>query len=355
MIISRTPFRISFFGGGTDYPVWYKENEGSVISASINKYCYITCRYLPPFFGYKYRIVYSQREQVYKLSEIKHPSVRESIGFMGLEKGIEIHHDGDLPARTGLGSSSSFTVGLLNALYALKGKMVSKKQLALEAIHVEQERIKENVGSQDQTIAAFGGFNKITFNSHNIEVQPVTVDLEKMQYFQKHLMLFFTGFSRTASEIAEEQIKETSNKKKELSAMHEMVGTAMDILNTSKDNFDEFGKLLNESWQIKRSLTSKISTPIIDEIYESALRAGATGGKLLGAGGGGFVLFFVKPELQPQVRKALSKLLYVPFRFDTLGSQIIYYAPDHHSWWGMDNQVKIAEETINQESTIIEK
>ncbi len=353
MIISRTPFRISFFGGGTDYPIWYKENEGSVISASINKYCYITCRYLPPFFGYKYRIVYSQREHALELSEVKHPSVRESIRFMGLDKGIEVHHDGDLPARTGLGSSSSFTVGLLNALYALKGKMVSKKQLTLDAIHVEQERIKEHVGSQDQTIAAFGGFNKITFNSRNIEVQPVTVDLEKIEYFQRHLMLFFTGFSRTASEIAKEQIKETSNKKKELSAMHEMVQAAMDILNASKDNFDQFGKLLNESWQIKRSLTSKISTPVIDEIYESARGAGATGGKLLGAGGGGFVLLFVRPELQPTVRQALKKLLYVPFRFDTLGSQIIYYAPDHHTWWGMDDKVKAAEEIVNKESTIM--
>lgn len=353
MIISRTPFRISFFGGGTDYPVWYKEHEGAVISASINKYCYITCRYLPPFFGYKYRIVYSQREAVHELSQIKHPSVRECLRFMDLANGVEIHHDGDLPARTGLGSSSSFTVGLLNALYALKGKMVSKKQLALDAIHVEQERIKEHVGSQDQTIAAFGGFNKITFNSHNIEVQPVTVDFDKLQHFQKHLMLFFTGFSRTASEIAKEQIKETGNKKKELSAMHEMVAAAMDILNQSKDNFDEFGRLLNESWQIKRGLTSLISTPIIDEIYETAIRTGATGGKLLGAGGGGFILFFVKPELQAQVRKALSKLLYVPFRFDTLGSQIIYYAPDHHSWWGMDSQVEASEEIVDKESTIM--
>ncbi|MBU2250977.1 MAG: kinase [Candidatus Omnitrophica bacterium] len=354
MIISRTPFRISFFGGGTDYPVWYKENEGSVISASINKYCYVTCRYLPPFFGYKYRIVYSEREAVKKLSQIKHPSVRECLGFMNLDKGVEIHHDGDLPARTGLGSSSSFTVGLLNALYALKGNMITKKQLALEAIHIEQERIKEHVGSQDQTIAAFGGFNKITFNSHNIEVQPVTVDLEKMQHFQKHLMLFFTGFSRTASEIAEEQIRKTANKKKELSAMHEMVAAAMDILNQSKDSYDEFGKLLNENWMLKRSLTSKISTPVIDEIYESAIRAGASGGKLLGAGGGGFILFFVKPELQPQVRKALGELLYVPFKFDTLGSQIIYYAPDHQSWADVDKDV-LAAEKIASNSTIIKQ
>ena len=356
MIISRTPFRISFFGGGTDYPVWYNQNQGAVISASINKYCYVTCRYLPPFFGYKYRIVYSQREAVEELSEIKHPSVRECLGFMNLAKGVEIHHDGDLPARTGLGSSSAFTVGLLNALYALKGKMVTKKQLAIEAIHVEQERIKEHVGSQDQTIAAFGGFNKITFSrNQNIEVQPVTLNFDKLQYFQKHLMLFFTGFARTASEIAKEQIKETVNKAKELTAMHDMVYAAMDILNNNQDDFSAFGKLLDESWKIKRSLTSKISTPVIDQIYESALRAGATGGKILGAGGGGFILFFVKPELQPKVRMALKNLLYVPFRFDTLGSQIIYYAPDHQSWADVDSDVLAAEEIVNKESTIIEQ
>src|SRR3989338_2437351 len=256
MIISRTPFRISFFGGGTDYPVWYNQNQGAVISASINKYCYVTCRYLPPFFGYKYRIVYSEREAVKELSQIKHPSVRECLGFMNLGRGVEIHHDGDLPARTGLGSSSAFTVGLLNALYALKGRMVTKKQLAIEAIHVEQERIKEHVGSQDQTIAAFGGFNKITFDrNQNIEVQPITLDFDKSEYFQKHLMLFFTGFSRTASLIAQEQIKETANKAKELKTMYEMVSSAMDILNRDNNNFDDFGKLLNDAWKIKRSLT----------------------------------------------------------------------------------------------------
>jgi len=331
MIISRTPFRISFFGGGTDYPVWYNENEGAVISASINKYCYITCRYLPPFFDYKYRIVYSKREAVKNISEIQHPSVRECLSFMKLDREVEIHHDGDLPARTGLGSSSSFTVGLLNALNALKGKMITKRQLALDAIHVEQDRIKENVGSQDQTIVAFGGFNKIRFNkNHDIEVQPITLGAEKVQNFQKHLMLFFTGFSRTASEIAKEQINQTPNKKKELKTMHRMVDTAIDILNTNNDCFDEFGKLLDESWKLKRSLTNKISTSSIDDIYKTAIKAGALGGKLLGAGGGGFILFFVRPELQPKVKDALKKLLYVPFRFDVLGSQIIYYGPEYN-------------------------
>lgn len=332
MVISRTPFRISFFGGGTDYPVWYQENGGAVLTTTIDKYCYITCRYLPPFFEHKHRIVYSRHEHINSVDEINHPSVREALKFMNIEQGLEIHHDGDLPAKTGLGSSSAFTVGLLNALYALKGKMISKKQLALNAIHVEQERIKEHVGSQDQIITAFGGFNKIIFGrNHNIEVQPITLTSEKLHYFYQHLMLFFTGFSRIASEIAKEQIKETPNKKRELRIMQEMVDVAIEILNRNEDSFDEFGKLLDESWELKRSLTSKISNAFIDEIYETALRAGAGGGKLLGAGGGGFILFFVKPQLQTKVRRALNKLLYVPFHFDSLGSQIIYYAPNDFS------------------------
>jgi len=329
MIISRTPFRISFFGGGTDYPVWYNENGGSVISASINKYCYITCRYLPPFFGYKYRIVYSRRDEVHNIEDITHPSAKECLAFVDIDKGVEIHHDGDLPARTGLGSSSSFTVGLLNALQALKGKMITKRQLALDAICVEQERIKEHVGSQDQVIVSFGGFNKITFaRGHDIEVQPITLSAEKLDYFQSHLMLFFTGFSRTASEIAREQIEQTPSKKKELKEMQEMVDAALGVLNNNKESYEEFGKLLDETWRLKRSLTSKISNPAIDEIYDAARRAGATGGKLLGAGGGGFMLFFASPDMQPKIRQALEKLLYVPFKFDRQGSQIIYYGPE---------------------------
>lgn len=330
MIISKTPFRISFFGGGTDYPVWYNEHGGAVLATSINKYCYITCRHLPPFFEHKYRIVYSKMEQTQTISEIQHPSAKETLNFMDIEGGIEIHHDGDLPARTGLGSSSAFTVGLLNALYALKGKMITKRQLALDAIHIEQDIIKENVGSQDQTIAAFGGFNKIEFsNEQQIQVQPITLNSKKTQLLQDHLMLFFTGFSRTASEIASEQIKQTPNKKNELDKMLEMVDEAISILNGGDSDIMDFGRLLNESWMIKRSLTDKISTPQIDKIYEVALKAGARGGKLLGAGGGGFILFFVEPELQPKVKEKLKNLLYVPFTFENLGSQIIYYAPSN--------------------------
>jgi D-glycero-alpha-D-manno-heptose-7-phosphate kinase len=331
MIISRTPFRISFFGGGTDYPVWYNEHGGAVLATSINKYCYITLRYLPPFFEHRYRIVYSKTETVKDISEIQHPSVRETLNFMNIDRGVEIHHDADLPARTGLGSSSSFTVGLLNALYALKGKMVTKRQLALEAIHIEQDRIKENVGSQDQITAAFGGFNKIEFGgAEHMEVKPITLNAEKIQLFQEHLMLLFTGFSRTASEIAGEQIKKTPGKENELEKMSEMVDEAISVLNSNSSNSSDiadFGRLLHEAWMIKRSLTNKITTPLIDNIYETAIKAGALGGKLLGAGGGGFILFFVAPKDQPKVKEELKNLLYVPFKFENLGSQIIYYAP----------------------------
>ena len=329
MILSRTPFRISFFGGGTDYPVWYNKHRGAVLATSIDKYCYILVRYHPPFFDYKYRIVYSKTEQTQNISEIQHPSVRETLRFMNFDdRGVELHHDADLPARTGLGSSSTFTVGLLNALHALKGKMVTKRQLALEAIDIEQNRIKENVGSQDQTIAAFGGFNKIEFGSEQeIQIKPMTVNVEKIQHLQDHLMLFFTGFARTASEIASEQIKKTPDRKNELIRMYEMVDEAIGILNGSSSDITDFGRLMHETWMIKRGLTNKITTPQIDKIYEAALEAGALGGKLLGAGGGGFILFFVAPEDQPKVKEKLKDLLYVPFSFESLGSQIIYYAP----------------------------
>ena len=331
MIISRTPFRISFFGGGTDYPIWYRENGGAVVSTSINKYCYINCRYLPPFFPYNYRIRSTKSELTQTVDEILHPSVRECLKYMQITKGVEIQHNADLPAMSGLGSSSTFTVGLLNALYALKGKITTKRQLALNAIHIEQERIRENVGSQDQTIAAFGGFNKIEFGGfQEISVQPITLDAEKLNQLQKHLMLFFTGFPRNASEIAGLQIKKTAEKKNELTAMMELVAESLNILDSDKDRLEDFGRLLHEQWKIKRSLTPLISNDQVDEIYEAGLAAGALGGKLLGAGGGGFMLFFVKPEDQQKIRERLNRLLYVPFTFENLGSQIIYYAPENN-------------------------
>lgn len=326
MIICRTPFRISFFGGGTDYPVWYKEHGGAVLSTSINRYCYVSTRFLPPFFKYNYRIVHSEVQTTKKIKEIEHPAVKATLEYMPPEKGVEIHRDSDLPARAGLGTSSSFTVGLLHTFYALKGSMVSKRQLALDAIHIEQDIIKENVGSQDQICAAFGGMNKIEFGGdHEFLVQPMILTKEKFNKFQDHLMLFFTGFSRKASEIASEQIKKTPDRGKELGQMHEMVDEAITILNSSDSDLTDFGKLLHKNWVIKRKLTKKITTPHIDEIYNRGIKAGALGGKLLGAGGGGFILFFVEPEKQSKVKKKLSDLLYVPFRFDSLGSQIVYY------------------------------
>jgi len=328
MIISRTPFRVSFFGGGTDYPVWYRENGGAVLGTTIDKYCYITCRYLPPFFKHRHRIVYSRIENVEDISEIAHSSVRETMKQLQIERGIEIHHDGDLPARTGLGSSSAFTVGLLNALYALKGSMVPKMQLAKEAIHIERNLLEENVGSQDQVLVAYGGFNRIEFDRDDSAiVTPATIKPERICELQSHLMLYFTGFVRTASDIAAAQIKETPNRKRQLKIMRQMVDVAVTILN-SNGNINEFGKLLNDSWQLKRSLTSYISTPEVDEIYSAAIQAGASGGKLLGAGGGGFILIFCTPEKRPNVKKALSKLLHVPFKFEKQGSQIIFYEPE---------------------------
>ena len=326
MIITRTPFRISFFGGGTDIPAWYRENGGAVLSTTIDKYCYISCRGLPPFFDHRHRLVYSKQELINDITEIIHPAIRETFRFMNISEGLEIHHNGDLPAKSGLGSSSSFTVGLLHALYALKGKMIAKRRLALEAIHIEQEMIKEHVGSQDQVAVAFGGLNKIVFSGqHNIEVNPIILSKSRFQQFQDHLMLFFTGFSRLASEIEEDKIKQISNKKTELSSLYNMVEDAIDILNGEGDIVD-FGKLLHESWRLKKSLSDKVSTSHIDDIYETGIKNGAIGGKLLGAGGGGFILFFVKPEDQSKLRQALGHLLHVPFRFDTTGSQIVYYS-----------------------------
>lgn len=329
MIISRTPFRISFFGGGTDYPVWYRENKGAVLATTIDKYCYISCRYLPPFFDHKYRIVYSLIENVKDRSEIKHPAVREILRYMNITEGVEIHHDGDLPARTGLGSSSSFAVGLLHAIYALKGIMPSKMRIATEAIHIEQNIIKENVGSQDQVSTAFGGFNLISFNQDNtIQINPVILCSNRLNQLQNHIMFYFTGFSRIASDIAKEQIKNTNKKKKELSIIHKMVNEALAILTNENTDITEFGKLLHESWKLKRSLTDKISNPIIDEIYEEARRARAIGGKIMGAGGGGFMIIFAKPEDQPRIGERLKKLLRVPFEFESSGSQIIVYKPN---------------------------
>lgn len=330
MIITKTPFRISFFGGGTDYPVWFKDHGGAVIATTINKYCYISCRVLPPFFEHKSRIIYSLIETVQTIDEIKHPAVRECLRYMKMEKGVEIHHDGDLPARTGLGSSSSFTVGLLHALLALKGEIGSHEQLAKDAIYVEQELIKENVGCQDQILAAHGGFNLIEFApNQDFKISPITIQIERVKELHSHLLLIFTGFSRIASEIAEKLVKTTAQKKAELKTLHQMVYEGIKILN-GRNDLTNFGKLLHESWKLKRNLTEKITTPAIDQVYDLAIKNGALGGKLLGAGGGGFLLLFAKPEMHQKILSALKKFLHVPFQFEHSGSQIIYYKPEEY-------------------------
>ena len=325
MIITRTPLRISFFGGGTDYPIWYREFGGAVLATTIDKCCYITSRWQPPFFEYHSRISYTKVENVLTNSAIQHPSVRACLQFLGIEEGVEIHHVADLPARTGLGTSSAFTVGLLLALYALKEQMRDKAALAADAIHVEQEILREAVGSQDQVSAAHGGFNRIQFHPDGqIEVKRMLVPQSRVSELEQNLALFFTGFSRIASTVAQEQIRVTPQRKRELQAMREMVDEAEAIVNSSR-SLVEFGRLLHEGWKLKRSLTQDISNPSLDEIYEAGRSAGAVGGKLLGAGGGGFMLFFVPPERRSELRERLRKLLCVPLRFSTSGSQVVVY------------------------------
>ncbi|MFL6449626.1 MAG: kinase [Bryobacteraceae bacterium] len=329
MVITRTPLRISFFGGGTDYPVWYRENGGSVLATTIDKSCYLTCRWLPPFFEHHSRISYSTVENVGRNGAIQHPSARGCLQFLGIDAGVEIQHVADLPARTGLGTSSAFTVGLLLGLYALKGQMRDKRSLASDAIFVEQELLAEAVGSQDQVIATYGGFNRINFHQDGtVDVKRIPLTQSRLEDLEQHVALYFTGFSRTASEIATEQIQATPCRKRELHAMYEMVDEAVSIVSDPGRSLTEFGQLLHEGWLLKRSLTRKITNASIDEIYAAGLAAGATGGKLLGAGGGGFMLFFVPPERRENLRTALKKLLCVPFRFSSRGSEVVVYEPE---------------------------
>ncbi len=328
MIITRTPFRISFFGGGTDYPAWFRRHGGAVLATTIDKYCYITCRYLPQFFDHKYRIVYSRIENVRDISEIQHPAAKAVLDVLDCKDGLEIHHDGDLPARAGLGSSSSFTVGLINAVTALRGKYISKEDLASQAIHIEQQVIQESVGSQDQISAAFGGLNRIEFRRDgSFDVAPMVLPAERLALLQSHLMLCFTGLSRIASEVARSKIENMDKREKELKIMQGLVDQAISVLQSKTAPVEEFGKLLHESWMYKRQLSDKVSTSEIDELYEAARRMGAIGGKLLGAGGGGFFLLFVRPEHQQEVREKLSRLVHVPFRFENAGSRVVLYQP----------------------------
>ena len=327
MIICRTPTRISFFGGGTDYPVWYRENSGMVLSTTINKYSYITLRYLPKIFDYNFRVRYFHSEQTQTLEEIRHPSVRECARILGINQGFEMIHHADLPAGTGLGSSSTFTVGMLHSFYSLTNYMPTKRELALKALEIEQQVIGESVGSQDQVAAAFGGLNRIQFGGEKeFEVDPIILGKERLRELQDKLLLCFTGFSRSAPEIAQHQIRDTPARNKELTAMSELTVEALSVLTSPSASLDDFGKLLNEQWKIKRSLTSHVSTPEVDQIYETAMKSGALGGKLLGAGGGGFMLFYADQSKQEAIQKSLPDKIFVPFRFEDTGSKIIYYS-----------------------------
>jgi D-glycero-alpha-D-manno-heptose-7-phosphate kinase len=327
MVISRTPYRISFFGGGTDYPAWYRENGGAVLGTAIDKYCFITCRYLPPFFEHRLRVVYSKIENCQRVADIQHPVVRAVLGMLRFERGLEIHHDGDLPARSGMGSSSAFTVGLLQAMYGLLGRLTSQRQLAAEAIHVEQDLIGETVGAQDQVFASFGGFNRLEFKpDDSFRVEPLTLAKNRLEELNGSLMLFYTGLRRTASEVAASYVTDIGARTKQLTRMRQMVDEGMEIL-AAHDSLDAFGELLDEAWRLKRSLSGVVSNTQVDDIYAEARRAGARGGKLLGAGGGGFVLFYVPPACREQVKERLRGLLWVPFQFDTGGSQLIFYSP----------------------------
>lgn len=330
MIISKTPFRISFFGGGTDYPKWYnnKNNVGKVLSVTINKYSYIVCRYLPPFFDYKYRIRYFKREEVKNLNNIKHPTVRETLKLLKINEGIEIVHHADLPARSGLGSSSTFTVGLLNVLYALKKKKITKKLLASKAIFVEQNLLNEVVGSQDQIAASYGGFNKIIFSKEKFDngfmVKKIKCPIRKIKNLENNLMLFFTGLVRTAGIIAKDQVNQIKNNEKSLNEMIATVDYGEEILKSENLDIKEFGKLLDLQWKLKKSLSKNISNSRIDHYYNLGIEAGAIGGKLLGAGSGGFLLFYVEKEKQQKVKNFLKALLHVPFKFEDYGSSILY-------------------------------
>ncbi len=331
MIISKTPYRISFFGGGTDYPAWYRKHGGAVLSTTIDKYCYISCRVLPRFFDHKYRVVWSHIENVSTIGEILHPAVREGLRHLGVngDMGLEIHHQGDLPARAGMGSSSAFAVGLIKAITALKGQMLDKHELALAAIDFEQNVLKENVGSQDQMAAAYGGFNIFRFNPDgSIQAEPMTLPPERIRQLESHLVMLYTGTSRLSSEIAGEIIGQVSQREEILHQMRQMVDQAVDILRGSGPII-EFGRLLNRSWQLKQQLADKITNPVIDRIYRKALDNGAVGGKLLGAGGAGFMIFFVAPEKRKQLQQALDGYLQVPFRFENQGASLIHYSNEN--------------------------
>ncbi len=329
MIITKTPFRMSFFGGGTDFSSFYNEHGGAVISTTFDKYCYVTVRHLPPFFEYKNHLTYSKEEKINSVDVIQHPAIRNAMKFLNMDE-LRIIYESDLPARSGLGTSSSFAVGMLNAFYALKGQYADKKKLADEAIYLERILCNEAGGIQDQIAASFGGLNRINFSKDGYVVNPVIISTARKQTLEENLMLFFTGFSRFSSEIQKTTEKSMSAKTSELKELLRLVDDAEKILVDKESDLDDFGRLLDYSWQMKRSISSGISTDSIDSFYSEGIKAGALGGKLLGAGGGGFLLFYVQKDRQQAVKLALSKLLYIPFKFEEEGTKVIYYKQEEY-------------------------
>ena len=330
MIITKTPFRMSFFGGGTDMESFFKENGGSVLSTTFDKYCYVNVRHLPRFFDYSTELSYSKTERVTNIDDIEHPAIRNAMKMLDMHE-IRLTYEADLPARSGLGTSSSFAVGMLNAFYALKGKYASKKQLADEAIYLERVLCDEAGGWQDQIAASFGGFNRIDFNADGYTVHPVIVSPQRKQQLNNNLMMFFTGFTRFSSEIQKANKLDDESKTKQLKQMLTLVDEAENILTDQSKDLDDFGRLLDVTWKLKRQTGKSVSTSNIDNLYDKGISAGALGGKLLGAGGGGFLVFYVTPEKQAAVKEAMEDLLYIPFKFEDSGTQVIYYGPEDYS------------------------
>lgn len=342
MIITQTPFRMSFFGGGTDFPDFYKEHGGSVISTTFDKYCYVNVRHLPRFFDYSTELSYAKTERVTAVEEIQHPAIREAMKYLDMHE-IRLTYEADLPARSGLGTSSSFAVGMLSAFYALKGKYADKGKLADDAIYLERVLCDESGGVQDQIAASFGGFNRINFDANGYTVNPIIIAPERKQQLEDNLMLFFTGFSRFSSDIQVSTKDAMKDKTAQLLEMLDLVDEAEDVLVNKNRDLADFGRLLDHTWKLKRGITDKISTDSIDGLYSKAMEAGALGGKLLGAGGGGFLLFYVEPEKQKAVKEAIKDLLYVPFHFENNGTRIIHYSPEDY----ISDELEIGEKCLN--------
>lgn len=327
MIITRTPFRMSFFGGGTDMPEFFNEHSGAVISTTFDKYCYVTARHLPRFFDYSTELVYSKIERVNSPADLEHPAVRNAMNMLDMRE-MRISYEADLPARSGLGTSSSFAVGMLNAFHCIKGTYASKERLAKEAIKLERELCSEAGGWQDQVAAAFGGLNRIDFANDDFSVRPIVVAPERKRELESNLMMFFTGFTRFSSDM--QKANRIADKTSQLKEMLALVDVAEEALTNKTRSLSDFGRLLDTTWRLKRGTGSSISTGSIDMLYERGIRAGALGGKLLGAGGGGFLVFYVEPDAQDVVRKAMSDLLYIPFEFEDGGTSVVYYDPEDY-------------------------